>query len=268
MHYDRNAAQRTNVIDDQSDYFEIDSNAWLTDQVGLIAVLDLTCLGPQCVGGLCASKLPAWAWKRHEGLMCAAVPCDSLQLLLWVMPGILSAASSGARTKPPLLTADSLLSLQERAELKERARISAEAEAARAKRVTVTVDLLGRRVLMAQEAEPSQDPVSAASDAAAAAAATSREIPQGGGTAAGVASEAAERHAARIARNPALKGPAPMFVKAAQEPSAQQGGPQQTAGATPSARQQQHRWQQGQPRPARLQHDEAYLTEAGEIAVA
>lgn len=188
VHYDRNAAQRTNVIDDQSDYFEIDSNAWLTDQ--------------------------------------------------------------------------------ERAELKERARMSAEAEAARAKRVTVTVDLLGRRVLMAQEAESSQDPVSAASDAAAAAAATSREIPQGGGTAAGVASEAAERHAARIARNPALKGPAPMFVKAAQEPSAQQGGPQQTAGAAPSARQQQHRWQQGQPRPARLQHDEAYLTEAGEIAVA
>eukprot|EP00891_Asterochloris_glomerata_P002235 jgi/Astpho2/2235/Aster-03216 len=149
VHYDRNAAQRTNVIDDQSDYFEIDSNAWLTDQ--------------------------------------------------------------------------------ERAELKERARMSAEAEAASAKRVTVTVDLLGRRVLMAQEAESSQDPVSAASDAAAAAAATSREIAQGGGTAAGVASEAAERHAARIARNPALKGPAPMFVKAAQEPSAQQGGPQQTA---------------------------------------
>ena len=181
------------------------------------------------------------------------------------MSGVLSAASCAAHATPPPLMAYRLLSLQERAELKERARISAEAEAARAKRVTVTVDLLGRRILMAEGAE---DPASAASDAAAAAAATSREIPQGGGTAAGVASEAAERHAARIARNPALKGPAPMFVKAAQEPSAQQGGPQQTAGAAPSARQQQHRWQQGQPRPARLQHDEAYLTEAGEIAVA
>ena len=173
-----------------------------------------------------------------------------------------------AHSYPTLLKAYRLPFLQERAELKERARISAEAEAARAKRVTVTVDLLGRRILMAEEAEPSEDSTSAASDAAAAAAATSREIPQGGGTAAGVASEAAERHAARIARNPALKGPAPMFVKAAQEPSAQQGGPQQTAGAAASARQQQPRWQQGQPRPARLQHDEAYLTEAGEIAVA
>ena len=31
--YDRNAAKRTNVIDDQSDFFEIDSNAWLSDEV-------------------------------------------------------------------------------------------------------------------------------------------------------------------------------------------------------------------------------------------
>jgi len=28
--YDRNAAKRTTVIDDQSDFFEIDSNAWLS----------------------------------------------------------------------------------------------------------------------------------------------------------------------------------------------------------------------------------------------
>ncbi len=34
MEYDRNAAKRTTVIDDQSDFFEIDTNAWLTDQVG------------------------------------------------------------------------------------------------------------------------------------------------------------------------------------------------------------------------------------------
>ena len=31
--YDRNAAQRTKVIDDQSDYFEIDSNTWLSKEV-------------------------------------------------------------------------------------------------------------------------------------------------------------------------------------------------------------------------------------------
>ena len=31
--FDRNAAKRTNVIDDQSDFFEIDSNAWLSDEV-------------------------------------------------------------------------------------------------------------------------------------------------------------------------------------------------------------------------------------------
>jgi len=36
--YDRNAAQRTKVIDDQSDYFEIDSNTWLSDQVMLAAL--------------------------------------------------------------------------------------------------------------------------------------------------------------------------------------------------------------------------------------
>lgn len=33
VEFDRSAAQRTTVIDDQSDYFEIDGNAWLTDKV-------------------------------------------------------------------------------------------------------------------------------------------------------------------------------------------------------------------------------------------
>ncbi len=33
MDYDRNAAKRTTVIDDQSDFFEIDSNAWLSAEV-------------------------------------------------------------------------------------------------------------------------------------------------------------------------------------------------------------------------------------------
>ncbi|GAX79653.1 hypothetical protein CEUSTIGMA_g7094.t1 [Chlamydomonas eustigma] len=32
IEYDRESAKRTTVIDDQSDYFEIDSNAWLTDE--------------------------------------------------------------------------------------------------------------------------------------------------------------------------------------------------------------------------------------------
>lgn len=33
VQYDREAAKRTTVIDDQSDYFEIDTNQWLSDQV-------------------------------------------------------------------------------------------------------------------------------------------------------------------------------------------------------------------------------------------
>ena len=33
VEYDRDAAKRTSVIDDQSDYFEIDTNSWLTDEV-------------------------------------------------------------------------------------------------------------------------------------------------------------------------------------------------------------------------------------------
>jgi hypothetical protein len=34
LEYDRHSVKRTSVIDDQSDYFEIDTNAWLTDEVG------------------------------------------------------------------------------------------------------------------------------------------------------------------------------------------------------------------------------------------
>ena len=40
MGYDRDAAKRTAVIDDQSDFFEIDSNAWLTPQARLALTLD------------------------------------------------------------------------------------------------------------------------------------------------------------------------------------------------------------------------------------
>ena len=33
LEYDRHSVKRTSVIDDQSDYFEIDTNAWLTEEV-------------------------------------------------------------------------------------------------------------------------------------------------------------------------------------------------------------------------------------------
>jgi hypothetical protein len=33
VEYDRNAVRRTAIYDDQADFFEIDSNAWLTDEV-------------------------------------------------------------------------------------------------------------------------------------------------------------------------------------------------------------------------------------------
>ncbi|KAG1658746.1 hypothetical protein FOA52_000859 [Chlamydomonas sp. UWO 241] len=74
VEYDRNAAQRTTVIDDQNDYFEIDSNAWLSDQ--------------------------------------------------------------------------------ERAEMRQRKKMEDEAEAAKKGRLTVTIDLVGRRVI-----QPSADAV-------------------------------------------------------------------------------------------------------------
>jgi hypothetical protein len=36
VEYDRHAQQRTTVIDDQSDFFEIETNAWLSEEVRLI----------------------------------------------------------------------------------------------------------------------------------------------------------------------------------------------------------------------------------------
>ncbi|KAF5840213.1 2OG-Fe(II) oxygenase superfamily-domain-containing protein [Dunaliella salina] len=71
--YDRNSAKRTAVIDDQSDYFEVDTNTWLSDQ--------------------------------------------------------------------------------ERAQMRKQRQLEEEAEAARRSRVAVTIDLLGRRVLVADAAE-------------------------------------------------------------------------------------------------------------------
>ena len=53
--YDRNAAKRTNVIDDQSDFFEIDFNAWLSDEVSgalqLFTFIAWSCLQVSQVAG-------------------------------------------------------------------------------------------------------------------------------------------------------------------------------------------------------------------------
>ncbi|KAK9864652.1 hypothetical protein WJX84_010913 [Apatococcus fuscideae] len=141
VEYDRDAAKRTSVIDDQSDYFEIDTNSWLTDE--------------------------------------------------------------------------------ERQQLRRRRQEIEDAEAARRNHFKVTLDLLGRRVLMADDPEAAE--LEGASqqrqDAQVAAAATAREIPQGGGTSASSAHTAAgqstgpQSHALRIVANPSLPGPSPMFVK-------------------------------------------------------
>ena len=37
VEYDRNAAARTTVIDDQSDYYEIEGNSWLSKEVPVVS---------------------------------------------------------------------------------------------------------------------------------------------------------------------------------------------------------------------------------------
>lgn len=144
--YDRNAAQRTKVIDDQSDYFEIDSNTWLSQQ--------------------------------------------------------------------------------ERNELKARARDEAAAQEARKNKVTITVDLLGRQVLMSDSPEARQleasaapstagtaqqsDPEATSTSALAVASAAAAIAPWRGQTG---ATPQVGSHALRIASNPNLPGPPPMFIK-------------------------------------------------------
>jgi hypothetical protein len=44
VEYDRHAQKRTTVIDDQSDFFEIETNAWLTEEVGSL----LFCAAWEC----------------------------------------------------------------------------------------------------------------------------------------------------------------------------------------------------------------------------
>lgn len=77
VEYDRNAAQRTQVVDDQSDYFEIDSNAWLSPEVRGIAAFNavqqwhrspciLCCDYPTCLlarEGTHAGRDSAWTYS-------------------------------------------------------------------------------------------------------------------------------------------------------------------------------------------------------------
>lgn len=48
--FDRNAEKRTTVIDDQSDFFEIDNNVWLSEQV--IGIYVITYTATTVLGGL------------------------------------------------------------------------------------------------------------------------------------------------------------------------------------------------------------------------
>lgn len=139
VEYDRHSAKRTNVIDDQSDYFAIDSNAWLSDS--------------------------------------------------------------------------------EKMELK---RQQHEAEAAaeeRRKRIVVTVDLLGRRVVMSdergKEQEPNSLPGASGPDVQAVAlamAATGAERPQGGGSAS-VDSHLQRQRETRIVVCPSMAAAGYVFVQ-------------------------------------------------------
>ncbi|CAL5222964.1 g5405 [Coccomyxa viridis] len=176
--FDRNAAKRTNVIDDQSDFFEIDSNAWLSDE--------------------------------------------------------------------------------ERKQLKAQEKAMQEAEEARKRTVRVTIDLLGRQVIMADDKEAGASSQENSQLAASAAAATAAEIPQGGGTsvraasaAAGLASTDNSFPAVRIQANPFLKTPAPVFMPpAAGSKDANTGSKASAAGKRRSAN------------TGRLQHDDPFSLES------
>ncbi|KAK9836814.1 hypothetical protein WJX74_008665 [Apatococcus lobatus] len=215
VEYDRDAAKRTSVIDDQSDYFEIDTNSWLTDE--------------------------------------------------------------------------------ERQQLRQRRQEIEEAEAARRNQFKVTLDLLGRRVLMADDPEAAElaGPSQERQDAQVAAAATAREIPQGGGTSTSLAGKAGglstgpQSQALRIAANPSLLGPSPMFIRPEQEPSSSsrsnnipaeapgaasgpsasarnassrhKGRPVGSLTASKSAASNQRQPHRTRPRFSRVQHDDPFI---------
>ncbi|KAL4854996.1 Activating signal cointegrator 1 [Chlorella vulgaris] len=221
VQFDREAAKRTTVLDDQSDFFEIDANAWLTDE--------------------------------------------------------------------------------ERAVLKQREREAQEAEEARRRHVTVSIDLLGRKVLLDSDPATGQggEGDAAALDAAleaaraaaairAAAAATAAEGPQGGGAAAPTALMAVEDRLRdlRITASPSMASRNFVFLPQKQQQQQQQqqqqprqqvpsaGGPgassasagQQEPSSSSSSsrpqRQQQQKPKQRQnaatPGFSRLQHDDPF----------
>ena len=117
--YDRNAAKRTNVIDDQSDFFEIDSNAWLSDEVR--GALQLSHLLPDHV-------TDSVSWPGLSASLCFSCHPDCNGFVTESCGRAVSALE------------------QERAQLKERERAMQEAEQARKRAVRVTIDLLGRQV--------------------------------------------------------------------------------------------------------------------------
>ena len=91
MEYDRDAAKRTSVIDDQSDYFEIDTNSWLTDEVGWQTLVELSnhgnhhvhCLPhPCCVAA--GAAVPFLNDKRALDCTAVRTPTMSIHLLLAV----------------------------------------------------------------------------------------------------------------------------------------------------------------------------------------
>lgn len=232
VEYDRESAKRTTVYDDQADFFEIDANAWLTEE--------------------------------------------------------------------------------ERAVLRQREREMAEAEEARRKRVTVSIDLLGRKVVM--EEEPPLDAAGGPADTAAVeaqleaaraaaaarvAAATAAEAAQGGGAAAPTALAAVEDKLRnlRITVNPSMAAkhfvflpqqgqqqgqqPARQYQQRTQPPPPAAGGSAEGApsgmaepgrqgrpvGSRGSRQQKQQRKQAAGRGPSRLQHDDPFDWDLGASAV-
>ena len=53
VEFDKNSAVRTTVIDDQSDFFEVDSNVWLSPQVWLSRAVPLLHLGDRFQHCIC-----------------------------------------------------------------------------------------------------------------------------------------------------------------------------------------------------------------------
>ncbi|KAJ9511486.1 hypothetical protein QJQ45_029846, partial [Haematococcus lacustris] len=151
--YDRESAKRTAVIDDQSDYFEVDTNAWLTDQ------------------------------ERHELRQRRQVQ---------ILP------RSTHHTSPNPACASSW-------------RIEMEAEAARRSRVAITLDLLGRRVLVADPgAQDARTATSAATGPGSVETSTAGPI----SVEEGVRKAAAGLKSLRVTPNPAVLNRAPVFVHA------------------------------------------------------